>query len=307
MRPTAAAAPRGRSPLADRTVVITGAARGVGAALARELARRGARIALLGHEPKALNAVAATLPTPSLTLAVDITDATALRRAAQAVRGRLGRPSVVVANAGIAQAGPFETTDLPTWRRVIDVNLTGSAHTASAFLPDLLHTRGYYLQIASTASITAMPLMSAYCAAKAGVETFAQALRAETAHRGIAVGIAYLNWVDTDMTHEPDQVPALRDVRALLPPPARRVSQTHGVAARLAQAVEKRRTALYVPSWMRLVQAGRAVWPSLVARRARLAFAGAPAGRPGGETGPLGAGGAADRPGHLALPDRGLT
>ncbi|MEO3848415.1 short-chain dehydrogenase/reductase [Streptomyces sp. B8F3] len=296
MRPTSAGrpgGPRGRSPLAGRTVVITGAARGVGAALARELAGRGARIALLGHEGTALDAVANTLPTPSLALDVDVTDADALRDAARAVRRGLGRPSVVVANAGIAQAGPFETADLRSWRRVIDVNLTGSAHTARAFQPDLLLTRGYYLQIASTAALTGMPLMSAYCAAKAGVETFAHALRAETAHRGMAVGIAYLHWIGTDLINQPDRVPALREVRALLPPPARHVSSAHAAASCLAQAVEDRRTAVYVPSWTRVVQVGRIAWPGMVARRARLRFSG-PGGRRIEQTGPLGHGGAAD-------------
>lgn len=304
MRPTAAGrtggtdrtgGPRGRSPLAGRTVVITGAARGVGAALARELAGRGARIALIGHEGAALEAVADTLPTPSLALEADVTDADALRDAAMAVRGRLGRPSVVVANAGIAQAGPFETADLGSWRRVVDVNLTGSAHTAAAFQQDLLLTRGYFLQIASTAALTGMPLMSAYCAAKAGAEAFAHALRAETAHRGMAVGIAYLHWIGTDMIDQPDQVPALREVRTLLPPPARHVSAAHKAATRLARAVEDRRAAVYVPPWVRVIQAGRVAWPPLVARRARLRFGDA-GERAIGQTGPLGPGGAADPP-----------
>lgn len=175
---------RSRSPLADHTVVVTGAARGVGAALAHEIARRGARMALLGHEKASLKAVAKSLPGPALAIEVDITDPIALAGAARTVRTGLGRPSAVVANAGIAEGGPFLSTDPAAWRRVIDVNLTGSAHTARAFLPDLFDTAGYFLQIASLASIGAVPLMSSYCASKAGAEAFAHALRAEVAHRG---------------------------------------------------------------------------------------------------------------------------
>ncbi|MEW2394410.1 short-chain dehydrogenase/reductase [Streptomyces venezuelae] len=283
--------PRTRpGPLSGRTVVVTGAARGLGAALARELAARHARIALLGLERAALEQVAATLPTPALALPVDVTDPAALHAAARTVRERLGPPSVVIANAGIAQAGPLHSADPHSWRRVIDVNLTGSALTAQAFLPDLLHTRGYHLQIASLAALGAVPLLSAYCASKAGVEAFTHALRAETAHRGVAVGIAYLNWLDTDMLNEVDTRAALREPRALLPPPARRIRPLPPVAARLADAVEHRRTAVYVPAWTRLAQAGRGLLPPLITRLARARLRHRPPQRPIAQTGPLGPG-----------------
>ncbi|MGW6919861.1 SDR family oxidoreductase [Streptomyces sp. NPDC054950] len=283
------------SPLEDRTAVVTGAARGVGAALARELARRGARLALIGHEGAALRSVAASLPTPALAVEADVTDGEALERAAEVVRSRLGPPSVVVANAGIAEGGPFASADMSSWRRVIDVNVTGSALTAHAFLPDLVESAGYYLQIASLASIGAAPLMSAYCASKAGVEAFAHALRAETAHHGVAVGVAYLNWTDTDMIRDADRHAVLRELRAGMPPPARRVFPPEFVARRLATAVERRRTAVYVPASLRLVQVTRAALPALVLRRSRRALPRLEASEPLLPTGPLGAGGRADQ------------
>ncbi|MCF3118299.1 SDR family NAD(P)-dependent oxidoreductase [Streptomyces arenae] len=294
---SAAAGPR-TGPLKGRTAVVTGAARGLGAALARELARRGTKVALLGHEGSALEDVAASLPTAALALEVDVTDATALARAASAVRDRLGPASIVVANAGIAAAGPLDTADPGSWRRVIDVNLTGSAFTAQAFLPDLVRTRGYHLQIASTAAVGAVPLMSAYCASKAGAEAFAHALRAETAHRGVAVGVAYLNWCDTDMIRDVDIHPALGVPRDLLPPPARRIADTSRVAARLACAVERRRTAVYVPAWTRLVRTGRILLPPVVTRLARARCPRLSSGAPIPQTGPLGAGGLADASRH---------
>ncbi|MBD0418491.1 SDR family oxidoreductase [Streptomyces sp. NPDC052309] len=282
------------SPLRDRTVVVTGAARGLGAALARECARRGARLALLGHEKAGLDTVAASLPGPALTLKADVTDAAALDEAAAQVRGRLGRASVVVANAGIAEGGPFAASDPAVWRRVIDVNLTGSAHTARAFLPDLLHTAGFHLQIASSASLGAAPLMSAYCASKAGVEAFAHALRAEVAHHGVAVGIAYLNWTDTDLIRDADRHDVLRELRAHMPAPARRVLPVDLVAARLVRAVERRRTAVYVPAWLRLAQVTRTALPPVVLRLSRRRLPRLEAEGSLDPTGPLGAGGRAD-------------
>ena len=283
------------SPLAGRTVAVTGAARGLGAAMAREIARRGARVALLGHEKAALDTVAASLPGPALAIEVDVTDPAALEAAAAAVRAHLGPPSAVVANAGIAEGGPFLASDPVAWSRVIDVNLTGSAHTARAFLPDLLDTAGYFLQIASLASLGAAPLMSAYCASKAGAEAFAHALRAEVAHRGVAVGIGYLNWTDTDMIRDADRYAVLRELRAHMPLPARRVYPVDMVAARLVTGLERRRTTVYAPAWLRLAQPVRAALPPVVLRVSRRALPGLEAEEPVEYTGPLGAGGLADR------------
>nr|WSZ12029.1 SDR family oxidoreductase [Streptomyces canus] len=283
------------SPLAGRTVAVTGAARGLGAALAREIARRGARVALLGHEKAALDTVAASLPGPAQAIEVDVTDPAALAAAAAAVRAGLGPASAVVANAGIAEGGSFLASDPAAWSRVIDVNLTGSAHTARAFLPDLLDTAGYFLQVASLASLGAAPLMSAYCASKAGVEAFAHALRAEVAHRGVAVGIGYLNWTDTDMIRDADRYAVLHELRAHMPPPARRVHPVETVAARLVTGLERRRTTVYAPAWLRLAQPVRAALPPVVLRVSRRALPRLEAKAPVAYTGPLGAGGLADR------------
>ncbi|MFI5520666.1 SDR family oxidoreductase [Streptomyces platensis] len=280
--------------LYGRTAVVTGAARGVGNALAWELARRGAHLALLDHDGEALRRVASAVPTEAHCWSVDVTQDGALARVAEEVRDRMGEASVVVANAGIAEGGPFAESDPMMWRRVIEVNLIGSAMTARAFLPDLLATRGYFLQVASLASIGAAPLMSSYCASKAGVESFAQSLRAELAAEHVRVGIAYLNWTETDMVRDADQYSVLRELRAHMPPPARKVYRADWVAARLATAVERRSTAVYAPAWLRTVQAVRAALPIVVTHFSRRELPRLAARTSFEATGLLGAGGRAD-------------
>ncbi|MEV6780958.1 SDR family oxidoreductase [Streptomyces sp. NPDC051098] len=278
-----------RNPLEGRVAVVTGAARGLGEGIARHLARRGARLALVGLEEERLAAVAASLPTTAKHWAVDVTDAGALRRVAEDVSNSLGPPSVVVANAGLAEGGPFAESDPALWRRVIEVNLIGSSLTLRAFLPALTATHGYYLQIASLASMGAAPMMSAYCASKAGVESFAHAMRAELDPSGVGVGIAYLNWTDTDMIRDADQHAVLRELRAHMPGPARKIYPVDTVAARLVTAVERRSPTVYAPAWLRCVQAVRAALPGPVTHLARRSLTSSPFTA----TGPLGAGGRA--------------
>ncbi|MFF8293184.1 SDR family oxidoreductase [Streptomyces sp. NPDC016309] len=282
------------SPLYGRTAVVTGAARGLGEAIAVRLAERGARVALLGREEGTLAAVRERLPTESVCWEVDITDDTRMAEVAAEVTERLGPPSVVVANAGLAEGGPFHRSDPAVWRRVVEVNLVGSAITARVHLPALFETRGYFLQVASLASIGASPMMSAYCASKAGVESFCHSLRAEVAHRRVAVGIAYINWTDTDMIRDVDAHAVLRELRGHMPPPARKVYPAPYVAERLVRAVERRRPSVYVPSWLRATQLVRAAMPPVVTALSRRELPRLAREHPFEATGLLGAGGEAD-------------
>ncbi|KYK14554.1 MULTISPECIES: SDR family oxidoreductase [Streptomyces] len=285
-----------RKPLNGRVAVVTGAARGLGAAMAEVLVERGARVALLGREERTLARFRDALPTgASACWEADVTDDRGMHRAASEIRARLGPPSVVVANAGVAEGGPFLESDPAVWRRVVEVNLIGSAVTARAFLPDLITTRGYLLQVASLASMGAAPMMSAYCASKAGVESFAHALRAEVAHRQVGVGIAYINWTDTDMVRDADEHMVLRELRGHMPAPARKVFPAPYVARRLVAAVERRGASVYVPRWLRSTQLVRAAMPPVVTWLSRRELPRLAAAEPFSATGLLGAGGLADQ------------
>lgn len=281
-----------------RVAVVTGAARGVGAAVARELSARGLRVVLLGRELHSLREVADGLPGEACSIEADVTDEAAMQGAAQTVADRFGPASVVVANAGIAVAGPFASCEAALWNRVIEVNLIGSAVTARVFLPQLVRTRGYLLQVASTAAFGSAPMMSAYCASKAGVESFAQALRTEAEPEGVGVGIAYVHWTGTDMISALDDHPVLRELRRHQPAAARRVHTPGQVAAWLAHGVERRSPTVYAPPWLRLAQPLRPFFPFLVARAARSSLARLSAAEFHEAAGVLGPGGHADWDAH---------
>jgi NAD(P)-dependent dehydrogenase (short-subunit alcohol dehydrogenase family) len=282
--------------LAGQVVVVTGAARGVGAVTARRLAARQAQVALLGLEPRELASVSASCGPRSRWWEVDVTDQRALADAATAIRETYHRIDVVVANAGIAIGGPFIHSDAATFARVIEVNLLGSVATARAFLPALLDSRGYLLQVASLAALTPAPMMAAYCASKAGVEAFAHAVRAEVAHRGVRVGVAYLSWTDTDMVRGADENAALRKMRAGLPFPAGRTSPAGDVADALVEGISRRAPRVYGQRWLPPVQLARGVAPLIVTKLTARAMPDIEARwlATGAGNQALGAGGAAD-------------
>ncbi|MFB7633452.1 SDR family oxidoreductase [Streptomyces sp. NPDC056149] len=252
------------SKLDGQVVVVTGAARGVGALLARKLSARGATLALVGLEPDELREVAASLHGPAHHWYADVTDHEALSRIAAEVKLRFGKVDAVVANAGVATGGPFGDSDPVAWRRVIEVNLIGSAVTARAFLPVLRESRGYFLQIASLAALTPAPMMSAYCASKSGVEAFAHSLRAEVGHLGVRVGVGYLSWTDTDMVRGADQEDIMRELRARLPWPSNKTYPLGPAVDRIADGVERRSAHVYGQWWLRGMQAVRGHLPSLI-------------------------------------------
>ncbi|MFD7889572.1 SDR family oxidoreductase, partial [Streptomyces albidoflavus] len=235
--------------LEGQVAVVTGAARGVGELLARKLSERGAKVALVGLEPDELKAVAGRLPSDADWWYADVTDHEALAQVAREVKARFGKIDIVVANAGVAAGGPFEESDPVAWRRVIEVNLVGSAVTARAFLPVLKESRGYLLQIASLAAITPAPMMSAYCASKSGVEAYANCLRAEVAYHGVKVGVGYLSWTDTDMVRGADQDDVMRELRQRLPWPANKTYPLPPAVDRIVAGIERRSAKVYAQPW----------------------------------------------------------
>src|SRR5918911_4970396 len=175
-------------PIAGKTVFITGAARGIGAESARRLARKGARVALVGLEPEELARTATDCGPDAAWFQADITDRVAIEAAVAGTVERFGGIDILVANAGTAAYGTVRTIDPDAFERTIEINLLGSWRTVRAALPHLIDRRGYALIVASVAAVAHAPAMSAYSASKAGVEAFADCLRQEVRHLGVDVG-----------------------------------------------------------------------------------------------------------------------
>jgi NAD(P)-dependent dehydrogenase (short-subunit alcohol dehydrogenase family) len=190
---------RGGRDVAGKRVLITGAARGIGAMLARRLHERGARLALLGLEPELLQAVAAECGDAAI-YECDVSDREQVDEAVADAVARLGGLDVAVANAGIGAQMTLVGGDPAIWDATLAVNLMGSYNLVRAAGPHVAHADGYFLLTASLAAALHLPLMSAYCASKAAVESLGDSLRIELRPSGARVGVAYYAELDTDMT-----------------------------------------------------------------------------------------------------------
>ena len=247
-----------RRSLEGKTIVVTGASRGIGAATARTLAARGARLSLLGLEPDRLRRLASGLGAENLWFEVDVTEQAEIENAIEGTARRFGGVDAVIANAGVVNYGTVRTVDPGDFARTVDVNLTGVYRTISACLPNLLESRGYALVVASLASFVPLPGAAAYSASKAGVEALASVLRAELSPHGVAVGSAHPCWVDTDMVRAAEAaLPAFREMRRRLPWPLKATTSVETCAEALTRAVEKRARRVYVPRSVALISALR--------------------------------------------------
>ncbi|MDO8209969.1 SDR family oxidoreductase [Conexibacter sp. CPCC 206217] len=291
-----------RRPISGQVVLVTGAARGIGAGAARALAARGAKVALVGLEPLELAKVAAECGPDAAWFEADVTDADAIAAAVDGAVARFGGIDVVIANAGIATGGTVRSIDPAAWERVVEVNLFGSWRTIRAALPHVIARRGYVLQISSFAAVGHAPFMSAYSASKAGVEAFADSLRTEVARHGVDVGVAYFSWIDTDMVRGADARRELGGMREKLSGPLGRTSPLEDCIDGIVDGIERRRRWVTVPKWVRAMILLRGPLAVLIDRLGRREVAEvedkmlAAIEREGAAavTAPVGAGGAAD-------------
>jgi short-subunit dehydrogenase len=183
-------------------VVITGASSGIGAALARRYASRGATLALMARRGDELQRLAATLQCESHLYPLDVTDAAALAAAGEDFMARAGVPDRVIANAGIS-VGTLtqEAGDLPVFERVLKVNVLGLVNTFHPFIEPMRAAGGGTLAgIASVAGIRGLPGAGAYSASKAAAISYLESLRGDLRGSGVRVVTVAPGYIETPMT-----------------------------------------------------------------------------------------------------------
>ncbi len=253
--------------LTGKTVLITGASSGIGAALARECASRGASVALLARRAERLDALADEIRSGggrAFPFVCDVTRDGDLERAVAASTAEFGGLDVVVANAGFGVAGRFAELALADYRRQFETNVFGVLLTARAALDELTRTRGVLAIIGSVAGYVAAPGASAYAMSKAAIRALAAALRGELAPRGIGVVLITPGFVASEFRQVDNRGvlhPGARD-----PAPAWLVMPAEKAARRIAGALAGRRRELIVTAHGKVAVALARYTPRLLAR-----------------------------------------
>jgi NAD(P)-dependent dehydrogenase (short-subunit alcohol dehydrogenase family) len=250
-----------------RTVFITGAARGIGAASADRLHAKGANVALVGLEPERLEENAARLGDRAAFFEADVTDFDSLESAVQGTVERFGGIDVAIANAGIAFAGALATAPVEHVERTLAVNLLGVWRTDRAVIEQITKRRGYLLNISSLSAVAHAPLMGPYTAAKAGVEALTDALRMETAPSGAQVGCAYFGFIDTDLVRAAYALPPSKIMNAQTPAFLRDPAPLSKAIEAIESGIERRAGRVWYPRWIGAAIALRGVIQPLTERR----------------------------------------
>ncbi len=239
-----------------KTVLITGAAGGIGVEVARRLYDKGANLVLTDLDDTQLDARATRLGRERvLTAAGDVRDIAAMQAVVDKGVERFGGIDVVMANAGIGSYGSVLQVDPKAFRQLMEVNVLGVFHTVRAALPAVIERRGYVLIVSSLAAYVACPGLAPYNASKAAVEQFANALRLEVGYLGVDVGSAHMSWIDTAMVSDSAaDLPSFQEMLARLPGPLSRTTSVAKCGRAFVRGIEQRRKRINSPSWVGLVR-----------------------------------------------------
>jgi 2-hydroxycyclohexanecarboxyl-CoA dehydrogenase len=189
--------------MSNHTAIVTGGASGIGEAIARRLAADGNMVAIFDLNGDAARSVAASIEKiggKAIGLSVDVADRASIDSGVAETKARLGRPVILVNNAGVAPDRPFLEIDSETWQLALNVNLTGTFDCCQAVLPEMIEEGwGRIVNITSSSTHSGVPTLGAYVAAKSGVVGLTKVLALEFAKNGITVNSIPPGFIDTPM------------------------------------------------------------------------------------------------------------
>jgi short-subunit dehydrogenase len=239
---------------AGAAVVVTGGSGGIGLAIARAVADRGARVGLLARHAPELEHAAATLPTPAPIVAADVTDRTAVADAMVLLGEHLGPIDVLVNSAGTGAIGPAASATTDLTDRLLAVNFAGVVHPTVAVLPSMrARRRGHIVVVGSIAGRLGVAGEAAYSASKFAINGFAEALALELNGSGVGVSVISPGAVATGFFAARGGAYERRWPRPMAP---------QRVAAAVVKAVERDRFDVVVPAWLRAALVVRAAAPN---------------------------------------------
>jgi short-subunit dehydrogenase len=226
----------------SHAVLITGASSGIGAALARELAREGASLVLMGRRRERLEVVCAELEAAGRKAVAHVGDVTRradLDAAVALALTRFGRLDMAVANAGFGVVGTVEKLDVDDYRRQFDTNVFGVIETVKACLPELQRSRGRLVLIGSVAGYISTPRASPYSMSKFAIRALALALGPELAPRGVTVTLISPGFIASEIRQVDNR--GVRHSHAKEPVPAWMLMPADVAAKKIASAAYRRR------------------------------------------------------------------
>jgi NAD(P)-dependent dehydrogenase (short-subunit alcohol dehydrogenase family) len=245
----------------QRVAIVTGGGSGIGLAISEGLGADGVAVAVFDRDGEGADAAAAKIVASggtALGVTVDVTDRAQIDAGVSEVRDRLGRPTILVNNAGLDGFDKFLSISLETWNRILEVNLTGTFQCCQAVVPDMIEAGwGRIVNISSSSAQGGQPMMTHYVASKAGVIGLTKALALELGPKGITVNTIPPGFIDTPMLRASEAKGRLGqgvEHHASLTP-VRRVGRPEDIAAACAFLVSEE--ASYVTGQVIGVNGGR--------------------------------------------------
>jgi NAD(P)-dependent dehydrogenase (short-subunit alcohol dehydrogenase family) len=224
----------------ERTAIVTGGGSGIGLAISERLASEGVAAAVFDRDGGSAEAAAAKIVASGGTaigVAVDVTDRSQIDAGVADVRARIGRPTILVNNAGLQGFDPFLSISVEKWNHILAVNLTGTFNCCQAVVPDMIEAGwGRIVNISSSSAQRGQPLMTHYVSSKAGVIGLTKALALELGPRGITVNTIPPGFIDTPMLRASERQGFLGEgvEHHASQTPVRRVGRPEDIAATCA-------------------------------------------------------------------------